>query len=50
MDDDNSRSLDINEFKKAAKDYRFDLTDTETKKPSLHLTETAMVQSFMTNS
>ena len=29
MDDDNSHNLDIFEFKKAAKDYRFDLTDTE---------------------
>lgn len=29
MDDDNSRSLDINEFKKACKDYRFELSDDE---------------------
>lgn len=32
MDDDNSRTLDINEFKKAARDYRFELNDTEVEK------------------
>jgi Ca2+-binding EF-hand superfamily protein len=32
MDDDNSRSLSINEYKKACRDYRFDLSDTEIEK------------------
>ena len=32
MDDDNSRTLDINEFKKASRDYRFELNDTEVEK------------------
>jgi Ca2+-binding EF-hand superfamily protein len=32
MDDDNSRALDMNEFKKAARDYRFDLSDSEVEK------------------
>lgn len=35
MDDDNSKSLDIFEFKKAAKDYRFDLSDVEVEKAFL---------------
>ena len=35
MDDDNSRTLDIFEFKKAAKDYRFDLSDVEVEKAFL---------------
>jgi Ca2+-binding EF-hand superfamily protein len=35
MDDDNSRNLDIFEFKKAARDYRFDLTDIEVEKAFL---------------
>ncbi len=29
MDDDNSKSLDIHEFKKACKDFRFDLSEKE---------------------
>lgn len=32
MDDDNSRSLDINEFKKAARDYRWELSEEEVEK------------------
>lgn len=32
MDDDNSRSLDMNEFKKACRDYRFELSDSELEK------------------
>jgi Ca2+-binding EF-hand superfamily protein len=32
MDDNNSRSLDIDEFKKAARDYRWELSDTEVEK------------------
>ena len=32
MDDDNSRSLDINEFKKAARDYRWELNDSEVER------------------
>ncbi len=35
MDDDNSKSLDIFEFKKAARDYRFDLSDVEVEKAFL---------------
>jgi len=35
MDDDNSKTLDIFEFKKAAKDYRFDLNDVEVEKAFL---------------
>ena len=35
MDDDNSKTLDIFEFKKAAKDYRFDLNETEVEKAFL---------------
>jgi Ca2+-binding EF-hand superfamily protein len=32
MDDDNSRTLDINEYKKACRDYKFDLSDIEMEK------------------
>jgi len=32
MDDDNSRSLDLNEFKKAARDYRWELSESEVEK------------------
>lgn len=32
MDDDNSRTLDISEFKKAARDYRWELSDSEVEK------------------
>ena len=32
VDDDNSQTLDFNEFKKAAKDFRFGLNDEEIKK------------------
>jgi hypothetical protein len=31
MDDNNSRSIDMNEFKKAIKDFRIDLNDNEIK-------------------